>query len=89
MIGATSVQRITDRQARGGRSRVGENQAGIGPLLESRKARDEQRRSGKHVPNTEDDHEVGGVAQALHDADEGWKFQGAHYSADRALGGEN
>src|SRR5215216_1782520 len=63
---------ITYRQVGGCRSCVVEDQAGVGPLLEPGKARGEQRCSGEHVPDTEDDHEVGWVAQVPYDPDEGW-----------------
>jgi hypothetical protein len=57
------VSAITDRQVGGDRSRINEDQAGVGPLLEPWKARGKQRHSGKHVPDADDGQEVSRVAQ--------------------------
>jgi hypothetical protein len=79
---------ITHRQVGGNCSRVDEDQAGVGPLLESGKARDEQSHPAEHIPDTDDGREVARVAQVLHDPDEGWQAQGAHHSSHPTLEGE-
>jgi hypothetical protein len=59
-------------QVGGGRSCVVKDKAGIGSFLESGKTRGEQRHPGQHIPYADDSHEVGRVAQVLHDPDERW-----------------
>jgi hypothetical protein len=73
MIGPTRVS-VPSPTARwdGDRSRINEDQASVGPLLEPWKARGEHRHSGEHVLDADDGHEVSRVAQVPHDPDEGW-----------------
>jgi hypothetical protein len=49
-------------EMRGDRPRVVEDEAGIGPLLQTGKTRREHRDAGQHVPDAEDRHEVRRVA---------------------------
>jgi hypothetical protein len=53
-------QRHPQRQVGGGRSRIGEDRASVGPLLEPGNTRDEQHHRAGHLP---DDQEEGQVAQ--------------------------
>src|SRR5262245_6142222 len=84
-----SARAIPHDQMGDSRPRVVEDQAGIGPLLEPRKAGGEYREAGEHVPDTEDAHEVRRVTQVANDPKEGLHSKAAHHAADHALDGEN
>src|SRR5262245_55064576 len=61
------VDAIAYRKMCGDRPSIGEERARVRPLGEAGKARDEQRRRARNLPDAENDQEVGGIAQMLHD----------------------
>jgi len=62
-------------------SRIVENQAGIGPLLKTRKTGDKQGDSGKHLPSTQYGHKVVRVAETFDHSNERLLLQRAHDSS--------
>src|SRR6266516_3227967 len=79
---------IAHRQVGGDRSGVGEDCAGVGPLLEPGEAGDQQRHRAGHLPDAQDDQEIGRVAELLDDAADVWDPQQVPDASHAQLGGD-